>query len=198
MSDDYTVNETEHPEGTIVNDKTITTKGVPDHLRVDSGDLALPATTFSDRRETTRAPYQGRKLNLKPIERHADPRGGEGAPARHGNVLDGGKPDPNRATLAVESTGSSIGRTLFSDSADAGITIEGQRSANAIATEREKRGVVAAYERTEERIAEEQRKREAETYEERVAKLRRRTPESLVQRDENQVFGPRVAPRPKA
>jgi len=195
MSDEFEVNEDQHPAGTVVSDRTITTKGVPAHLRVDSGDPALAATTFSDQRETTRRPFQGRRLNLKPIKRTADPRGGSGAPAQHGNVLDGGVPDENRSMITVESVGNSLGnRTLMSDHADAGNTIEGGESSTTIAI-RQRSEIVGAHERTAEVVAE---KTSEKTFEEKLAALKRRNPESMVQPDANQAIGPRVAPKPKA
>jgi len=175
----------------LESDHTIDDKTVPERLITRSGDPSLGGTTYSDTRETTRRPFQGRPITLKKIERTADPRGGSGAPAQHGNVLGDG--DESRRSITVESVGDRS-KTLYSDTADGHSTIPGGESSTTKAI-RQRGKVVAAYERTEAVVAEKSRER---TFEEKLAALKRRTPESLVQRDENQVSGPRVAPKPEA
>jgi hypothetical protein len=104
-------------------------------------------------------------------------RGGQGSPARHGDVLAGVGKDKDAFAITVESVGSSgsnANKVLQSDYADGDSTIRGGRPSSEIAIEQRSKLHAGAYERkgpTERRDISD---------EERLGALRRRVPESMV------------------
>jgi hypothetical protein len=124
-------------------------------------------------------------------------RGGAGAAAQHGSVL--GEGDLNRTNLVFESVGSSganAGRTLMSDYPDSGNTIKGGASSTDIAIAQRGRLQAGAIERTPEKIAGEQARHAAVSFDDKVARARRiiADRESLTAPEVNVTASPRPTP----